>query len=366
MAGLHGGFWRNRRVFVTGHTGFKGSWLCQWLLTEGAVVSGYALAPSTTPALFDLLGLAGRMRHRVADVRDAAVLAKALAEDRPEIVLHLAAQPLVRLSYQEPAMTWETNVGGTVNLLEAVRATAGVRACVVVTSDKCYENREWAWGYREEDALGGHDPYSSSKGAAELAVASWRRAFFADPDGCRMASARAGNVIGGGDWAADRIVTDFVLAIQAGQPLRLRNPRATRPWQHVLEPLSGYLHLAWHLCQPGGHGYAEGWNFGPENSNVTTVEALARRLVESYGSGNVEAAYDPRQLHEAGLLKLDCSKAAVRLGWRGIWNIDTTVERTVKWYREQHAGRSAADLVAADLESYHLAGRAFGASWIHS
>ncbi len=365
MAGF-AGFWRGRRVLVTGHTGFKGSWLAHWLLAEGAEVTGYALAPSTSPALFDLLdllGLTGRLRHVVGDVRDAAHLAATVAAARPEVVLHLAAQPLVRLSYREPRATWETNVGGTVNLLEAVRATPGVRACVVITSDKCYENREWVWGYRENEAMGGHDPYSSSKGAAEIAVTSWRRSFFGNPAGCRLASARAGNVIGGGDWSADRIVTDFVLAIQAGRPLRLRNPQATRPWQHVLEPLSGYLQLAWRLCQDDGAAYADGWNFGPGDASVTTVESLAHQLVAAYGSGSVEIARDPNQPHEAGLLKLDCSKAATRLGWRGVWDVATTAERTAHWYQAQNKGQAASQLVDADLNAYLTAAAAAGIPW---
>jgi CDP-glucose 4,6-dehydratase len=241
-----------------------------------------------------------------------------------------------------------------------------VRACVVVTSDKCYENREWVWGYREHEAMGGHDPYSSSKGATELAVASWRRSFFTDPTGCRLASARAGNVIGGGDWSADRIVTDFVLAIQAGRPLRLRNPLATRPWQHVLEPLSGYLQLAWRLCQDDGAGYADGWNFGPSDTSVTTVESLARQLVAAYGAGTVEIARDPNQPHEAGLLKLDCSKAATRLGWRGVWDVATTAERTARWYQSQHLGTSANQLVDSDLSAYLAAAATARLPWTTS
>ncbi len=362
--GICGGFWRGRRVFVTGHTGFKGSWLCHWLLAEGAEVSGYALAPVTTPALFDLLGLATRMRHTVGDVRDHQAVLAAVSAARPEVVLHLAAQPLVRLSYREPRATWETNVLGTVNVLDAVRANGEVRACVVVSSDKCYENREWLWGYREDEAMGGHDPYSSSKGATELAVTSWRRSFFADSAGCRVASARAGNVIGGGDWSADRIVTDFVLAIQAGRPLRLRHPQATRPWQHVLEPLSGYLNLAWRLCQEDGQRFAEGWNFGPADTSVTTVENLARQLVAAYGSGTVEIAADSPQVHEAGLLKLDCSKAAARLGWRGVWDVAETARRTAAWYREQQAGRSAVAMVDADLLAYVTQARYQKLPWI--
>lgn len=358
-----GGFWRGRRVLVTGHTGFKGSWLAHWLLVEGAEVTGFALAPCSTPSLFDLLELSGRMNHVVGDIRDVAHVAKTVAAARPEIVLHLAAQPLVRLSYREPAETWATNVTGTINLLEALRLVAGIRACVVVTSDKCYENREWPWGYRENEALGGHDPYSSSKGAVELAVASWRRSFFADPGACRLASARAGNVIGGGDWSQDRIVSDFVTAIQQGRPLRLRNPAATRPWQHVLEPLSGYLHLAWRLCQDDGSAFSEAWNFGPLDSSVTTVEALARRLVAAYGAGEVETSGNSAQPHEAGLLKLDCSKAAMRLGWRGVWDVATTVERTARWYLAQQSGISARHLVDRDLSDYLAAAAAAGQPW---
>ena len=363
MAGICAGFWRGRRVLVTGHTGFKGSWLCHWLLAEGAEVSGFALAPATRPALFDLLGLAGRLHHRLGDARDPAALADAVAEVQPEVVFHLAAQPLVSLGYREPRATWETNVLGTVNLLEAVRATPGIRAVVVVSSDKCYENREWAWGYREDDAMGGHDPYSSSKGAAELAVASWRRSFFAGPGACRIASARAGNVIGGGDWAPDRIVTDLMLAIAAGQPLRLRQPGAIRPWQHVLEPLGGYLHLAWRLCQADGQALAAGWNFGPGDADIATVEELARMLIAAYGSGAVETTGGAPLPHEAGMLRLDGGKARLHLGWQGVWDLAEAARRTATWYREQRAGGDAVALVEADLAAYRASAAATGAPW---
>lgn len=364
MALCHG-FWRGRRVFVTGHTGFKGSWLCHWLLAEGAEVVGLALPPPTEPALFTLLRLASRMQHRLGDIRDRETVQRAMAEARPEVVLHLAAQPLVRASYREPVPTWETNVLGTIQVLEAVRRTPSVRACLIITSDKCYENREWVWGYREEDAMGGHDPYSASKGAAELAVASWRRSFFAEPDACRIASARAGNVIGGGDWAADRLVTDLVTALRRGEPLRLRNPLATRPWQHVLEPLSGYLHLAWRLCQDDGQRFAEGWNFGPEDGSIITVRELAQRLIRAYGRGTIIEAQDPRQPHEAQWLKLDISKARARLGWFPIWDIDTTVQRTAGWYRAVDAGADAVALADADLHAYTTAARERGAPWMN-
>ncbi len=357
-----GDVFAGRRVLVTGHTGFKGSWLCEWLLGLGAEVTGLALAPATTPALFNILDLSRRMAHHVVDVRDAQAVAATVAAARPELVLHLAAQPLVRLSYREPKATWDINVGGTVNLLEALRATDGVRACVVVTSDKCYENREWPWGYRESDPLGGFDPYSASKGATELAVASWRRSF-AGPGACRLASARAGNVIGGGDWSDDRIVVDFVQAIAAGRPLVLRNPGATRPWQHVLEPLSGYLDLAARLLAADGDGFAEGWNFGPADDSVVTVHELAKRLVASWGAGEVRDGSIPGQLHEAGLLKLDPSKARVRLGWHGVWGIEATVDATAQWYRQHAAGGDVAALTRKQISDYISAARAAGLPW---
>lgn len=342
-------FWRGRRVLVTGHTGFKGSWLCQWLLDDGAEVAGFALPPETAPALFDALGLASRMRHRTGDIRDPDAIRAWVDDVRPELVLHLAAQPLVRRSYREPVLTWGTNVMGTANLLDAVRSCPAVRACVVVTSDKCYENPEDGRGLREDDAMGGHDPYSASKGATELLVSSWRRSFPAFPP---LASARAGNVIGGGDWNADRLVTDLVGALDASRPLRLRNPAAIRPWQHVLEPLSGYLTLARHLLQRDGGGWAEGWNFGPSGDGCLAVGELARRLVAAWGSGSIELERSPADPHEAGVLRLDCAKAAARLGWRPRWDIDETVHRTVAWYQGFAHGVPAADLCRADLAAY--------------
>ena len=361
---FHNAF-HQRRVLVTGHTGFKGAWLSQWLLNLGAEVHGFALAPDTTPSLFHLLGLADRLAsHRVGDVRDAAAVHAAVAAIRPEVVLHLAAQPLVRLSYREPAATWATNVQGTVHVLEALRGVGGARACVVVTSDKCYENREQVWGYRENEAMGGHDPYSSSKGAAEIAVASWRRSFFQDPAGMRLASGRAGNVVGGGDWSADRIVVDFVKAIAAGQPLRLRNPGATRPWQHVLEPLSGYLWLAARLLDDDGSRFADGWNFGPAEASVTTVKDLAERLVAAWGTGMVETLGNAGQPHEAGLLKLDVSKAAACLAWKGVWDVQRTAEETVAWYKTHHQGTAdMRHLTQRQIATYTADARRVGLAW---
>lgn len=360
---MFGGVYRGKRVLVTGHTGFKGSWMTEWLLLLGAEVAGYSLQPDTVPSHFEILTLSDRMLHVEGDVRDRNKLSGFLQEFRPEVVFHLAAQPLVRLSYREPASTWETNVLGTVNVLEAIRACGSVKACVVVTSDKCYENREWPWGYRETEAMGGHDPYSASKGAAELVVASYRRSFFRGPDGCRVASGRAGNVIGGGDWSADRIVTDFVKAILADQPLSLRNPKSTRPWQHVLEPLSGYLDLGWRLQTPDGDRFAEGWNFGPSEDSVVLVQDLARKLVHIWGRGEVIVDTSGNHPHEAGLLKLDCSKARLEMGWQGVWNVDETARHVVAWYKEHSEGGDMILRTREQIESYCMEARQKNLRW---
>lgn len=344
--------YRGKRVLITGHTGFKGSWLTHWLLRLGADVTGLALPSDTNPSNFNLLKLENQIEHHHVDVRDAVAVKRVVLSAKPEIVFHLAAQALVRPSYKDPKGTWDVNVGGTINLLEAIRQVGDVRACVVVTSDKCYENQELIWGYRENDPMGGHDPYSSSKGAVELVVASWRRSFFPDHENLRLASARAGNVIGGGDWAPDRIVVDFVKGIEGGHPLKLRNPEATRPWQHVLEPLSGYLELGARLCQQEGWRLAEGWNFGPNEENVVTVELLARALVSAWGEGVVQIDRDPNNPHEAGLLKLDCSKARKVLGWHGVWDFNETVHRTVEWYLGQNSGIDAKVLTSKQIDAY--------------
>ncbi len=356
-----GGFYHRRRVLVTGSTGFKGAWLCRWLLALGAEVEGYALPPPTTPSAWEALGLAAQVRQTTADVRDLASLHALCQRFRPEVVFHLAAQALVRDSYADPKATFDINVGGTVNCLEAVRLQPSVRSCVIVTTDKCYENREWVWGYRETDHLGGHDPYSASKGACEIAVASYRLSFL-HAKGAAVASARAGNVIGGGDWAKDRLVCDLVRAIGAGQPLSLRSPRATRPWQHVLEPSSAYLQLGWMLAQDQGHRWAEAWNFGPDDDAVIPVERLARALVARWGVGSVESHPD-KSLHEATLLKLDVSKAHARLGWRAAWTVDEAIAATVDWYKAHGEGGEVRALTAAQIAAYTERAGARGLSW---
>ncbi len=365
MGMTFGDFYRGRRVLVTGDTGFKGSWLCQWLLELGAEVHGLALPPPTDPSLHVALRLSERIRHRDVDIRDSGAVNAAVAAARPDVVFHLAAQPLVRASYQDPKTTFDTNVGGTVNVLEAVRKLAGPVVCVVVSSDKCYENREWEWGYREVDGMGGHDPYSASKGAAELVVASYRRSFAgSDPQrGMRLASARAGNVIGGGDWARDRIVPDFIAQMQAGQALSLRNPNATRPWQHVLEPLSGYLLLAQRLAGDASADYADGWNFGPADASIITVHDLATRLVRAWGSGTVTIDPVAPKVHEASLLKLDCSKALSRLKWRGTWDVDQTIVRTIDWYRAFHAGQDVLPITRRQIGDYVADAQHIGLPW---
>lgn len=323
-------FWRDRPVFVTGHTGFKGGWLATWLLDLGARVTGYGLTPHTTPSYFARCGLAERVTTQFADVRDAAALGAALAAAQPRVVFHLAAQPIVRLSYRAPLETIGVNVLGTASLLEAVRHTPSVEAVVVVTSDKCYENLERPDGYREDDPLGGHDPYSASKAAAELIATAYRRSFFA-AGGPRVATVRAGNVIGGGDWAADRLVPDAMRALVAGQPIRVRNAAAVRPWEHVLEPLGGYLRLAERLA--GSGAFAGAWNFGPRDSDAVPVATLVELIVGRWEGARWESRPDADAPHEAGLLRLDWSKARERLGWHPGLTLKEAVELTVAWYR---------------------------------
>lgn len=321
------------------------------------------MPPETDPSLFENLDLKHQLQHLEGDIGDAGVVAAAIKRARPDIVLHLAAQALVRRSYAQPVYTFATNVMGTVNVLEAVRNSDTVKASVVVTSDKCYENREWQQGYVESDAMGGHDPYSASKGCAELVVASYRRSFFHHPTSVRLASARAGNVIGGGDWSQDRIVTDFVTSILADRPLTLRNPQATRPWQHVLEPLSGYLHLAARLWQSDGQQFADGWNFGPADSSVIPVLELAELLCQKWGRGKVAIQVNPSQPHEAGLLKLDSTKARTELGWNPVWNVEQAVQATVDWYRGVSQGTEPVALTNEQLDQYCDDARAGQSVW---
>ena len=350
-----------KSVFVTGHTGFKGSWLCEWLLSLGAEVHGFALEPPTKPALFDQLGLAKRIAsHTIGDIRDRVALAKAVAAAAPDFVYHLAAQPLVRLSYREPVETFDANVMGTVNLLEAVRQHARTlderrKTCSVVciTTDKVYENNESGRAYKETDPFGGYDPYSASKGACEIAIASYRRSFFNDPaNPVWVASARAGNVIGGGDWAMDRIVPDCMRALDRGETIPVRNKVSTRPWQHVLEPLGGYLTLGAALATRTRFAdYASGFNFGPDPSANRTVKDLVTEILK-HREGKWEDRSDPKAVHEAGLLNLDIAKAREVLGWTPRWNFEMTIAKTVEWYGGVAAGAAAAETTRRQIREY--------------
>jgi CDP-glucose 4,6-dehydratase len=327
---VNAAFWAGKRVFLTGHTGFKGGWLSLWLTALGADVWGYALPPSTRVNLFEVARVAHGIQSTLGDIRDSDALTQAMAAARPDIVFHLAAQPLVPLSYQDPLGTWSTNVMGTAHVLQAMRSCPDVRAAVVVSSDKCYENQEWDWGYRESDPMGGHDPYSASKGCTELVVASYRRSYLSAA-GIAVGTARAGNVIGGGDWTPTRLVPDVLAAFQAGQPVTLRQPSAIRPWQHVLEPLGGYLALAQRLHQQGT-SWAQGWNFGPLASDARSVAWVVNDLASRWGSQAQWKAETEPQAHEARILKLDCSKAHSRLGWLPRWNAETAIQRTLDWH----------------------------------
>lgn len=326
---LFADIFRDRRVLITGHTGFKGGWLALWLHELGADVTGISLPQETSPNHWDLLALP--IDDRRIDIREASALTQVFAERHPEIVFHLAAQPIVRRSYREPLVTWSTNVMGTANVLEACRQTPGVRAIVVITTDKCYENHEWPWGYREIDRLGGHDPYSASKASAELVAASYRSAFFNSLDAPLLATARAGNVIGGGDWSEDRLIPDLVRAINDGQPLKIRSPNATRPWQHVLEALSGYLMLGQRLLQRDKK-FAEAWNFGPEPEGNRTVAEVLAKLNQHWPDMRWHFNDQP-QPHEATLLYLDSAKVRSRLHWQPVWQFDKTLAATAEWYR---------------------------------
>lgn len=342
---------QGRRVLITGHTGFKGSWLSHWLLDAGAELHGVALPPLSEPSLFTDLALMSRMNSIMCDIRDASELHRHFAVIQPEVVFHLAAQALVKKSYEDPHGTFTTNVVGSLNVLEAVRNTHSVRALVYVTSDKCYLNRELIRGYHEGDELGGADPYSASKASAELLYHSYVPSFFADRSDLSVASARAGNVIGGGDWSADRLVPDCIRSLTAARQIVLRRPEATRPWQHVLEPLSGYLTLAGNLLQRR-IASGESWNFGPRENDVHTVLDVAQRCVDEWGAGEVVVDRAQQTMHEATLLQLNCIKATERLRWSPRWDYETTIGRTIGWYRRRHKGVDATELVRDDIARY--------------
>lgn len=357
--GCSASFWRGRRVLLTGHTGFKGSWLALWLLELGAEVVGFSNAVPTERAFFEDIDLPSDMADIRGDVRDLAAFQTVVSRERPDIVLHLAAQPLVRASYDDPVETYATNVMGTVNVLETVRRSQTVEVTLIVTSDKCYENREWLWGYRESDAMGGHDPYSSSKGCAELVTSAYARSFFGDGTGRRVVSARAGNVFGGGDWAADRLVPDLVRGFESNTPVAIRHPGAVRPWQHVLEPLSGYLLLCeCAAAEPRFSG--QGWNFGPDATGVVTVRELADRICALWPrpDGWVDVSGGHHR-HEAHLLSLDSTKARTLLGWRPRWTLQQALEATLDIYRSPEKG---ARLKASALQQI----RRYGATEVDS
>lgn len=343
-------FWKNRRVFITGHTGFKGSWLCLWLNSLAAHVTGYALPPPTKPSLFEICKVQKLVKSTIADIRNGDKLNKAIAEVKPEIVIHMAAQPLVRDSYKVPVETYEINVMGTVNVFEAVRKCKGVRAVINVTTDKCYENKEWIWGYRENEPLGGYDPYSNSKACSEFVTAAYRSSFFNPSEyekhGVAVASARAGNVIGGGDWATDRLIPDCVRALLKDKKIIVRNLKAIRPWQHVLEPLSGYMLLAEKLYTEGSK-FTGAWNFGPDDADAKPVEWVVNCLCKKWGRNATYIVDKGRHPHEANYLKLDCSKAKKELGWKPQRDLDCALEKTVEWYK---AYQNKEDLMKLSLE----------------
>lgn len=356
MIDIFNNFYKGKRVLVTGHTGFKGSWLSIWLHELGAEVVGVALDPFTERDNYVLSGIGNKIKADIrADIRDGEKMKEIFAEYQPEIVFHLAAQPLVRLSYDIPVETYETNVMGTINIMEAIRAIDSVKVGVMITTDKCYENKEQIWGYRENEPMGGYDPYSSSKGAAEIAISSWRRSFFNPADYGKkhhvsLASVRAGNVIGGGDWALDRIIPDCIKAIEADEPIAIRNKKAVRPWQHVLEPLSGYMLLASKMWDEPTK-YCEGWNFGPRAESISTVWEVASKLIANYGKGELKDMSDPNAVHEANLLMLDISKAKFKLGWEPRMNIDQCATLIADWYK-RYKSEDVYNLCVEEIEKF--------------
>lgn len=355
MIDIFNAFYHGKRVLVTGHTGFKGSWLSIWLHELGAEVIGVANEPFSERDNFVLSGIGNKIRADIrADIRDGERMKSIFEEYQPEIIFHLAAQPLVRLSYDIPVETYETNVMGTINIMEAVRCIDSIKVAVMITTDKCYENREQIWGYRENEPMGGYDPYSSSKGAAEIAISSWRSSFFNPKEfekhGKSIASVRAGNVIGGGDWALDRIIPDCIKSLEAANDIDIRNPKAIRPWQHVLEPLGGYLLLASEMWKDPVK-YSEGWNFGPRSESITTVWDVATKVIENYGSGKLRDLSDSKALHEASLLMLDISKVRFLLGWEPRMNIEQCIALTVDWYK-RYRFMDVYQLCVEQIETY--------------
>ena len=360
VANLFDGFYKGRKVLITGHTGFKGSWLSILLHSLGADVYGYALDPPTKPSLYDLANVDKLVSSTIGDIRDYKLVLETINKIKPEVVIHMAAQPLVRESYRNPRETYEINVMGTVNLLDAVRRVDTVKTVLNITSDKCYENKEWLWGYRENEAMGGYDPYSNSKGCSELVTSSFRTSFFNPNDytkhGVALASARAGNVLGGGDWAEDRLIPDFFRSILKGEKLKIRSPYAIRPWQHVLEPLSGYLKLCAKLYKEGPE-FAEGWNFGAENSDAKNVEWIIKKISELWNDKVTYEIENTSQLHEASYLKLDCTKAKTLLGWNPVWNVETTLKMIADWYKEYQCNSDMRQVCVNQIEQYFISNK---------
>lgn len=366
MQNLFAGIYKDKTVLVTGHTGFKGSWLIYWLHQMGAKVIGYSLEAPTTPNHIGLLNL--DIISIVGDIRDIEKLNQTFEAYKPDIVFHLAAQPLVRLSYENPIETYETNVIGTLKVFESCRKN-NIKAIVNITSDKAYENKEWIWGYRENDSLGGYDPYSSSKGCADILTNSYRNSYFNEREYKRshntlLASCRAGNVIGGGDWAKDRLMTDIMVSVSQRKKVSIRNPYATRPWQHVLEPLSGYLQIGQKLLEERVE-FGNAWNFGPSDEGSITVEQVVKHVKKYWNEIDYEITRDPKELHEANLLKLDCSKAHILLKWQDVWDSNTTFEKTVKWYKSYYEENRKL-LTQNHLESYIADAKKKGQAWTKS
>lgn len=344
-------FWAGKKVFLTGHTGFKGSWMSIWLSSMGAIVKGYALDPNTTPNLYTVARVDELIESEIADIKNLETLSSSMISFEPDILIHMAAQPLVRFSYNDPVDTFATNVMGTVHVLESARKCTTLKAIVSVTTDKCYENKEWAWGYRENEPMGGHDPYSSSKGCAELVTAAYRSSFFNQSNSPALASARAGNVIGGGDWAVDRLIPDILKAFENKEPVIVRNPNSTRPWQHVLEPLSGYLLLAQNLYLHGSK-FAEAWNFGPKDDDCKPVDWILIQMTEKWGNGAEWKLDEDSNPHEAGFLKLDCSKAAMLLNWSPKWNLELSLNKIINWHHDWLSGKDMQQACLQEIISY--------------